>query len=289
MNVRKNSNRTSQLNVGGKIIDDNKEIATNFNNFFVNVGPNTEETIPKVPNISPSKFLRNHNQMKFVIAHASSEEILDIINSLENKSTGPSSIPLKLLSSIPLKLLSIIPNLGNANLSFNKFLDTLNMIIDREFKRRYKPWITNGIIKSINRKNKLFNRYCKTKDLNVKEQVYNDYKLLRNSINELLRISKKSFYASYANIKKIWQGIKEIINIKSKNFNYPTSIEVNNNIITDPVEICNNFNNYFINIADQILNKRKYSGNKHYTEYLDNHNTFFFELCDNNEVKLIIN
>ena len=105
----------------------------------------------------------------------------------------------------------------------------LRKMTNREFKRRYKPWITNRIIKSINRKNKLFNRYCKTKDLNVKEQVYNDYKLLRNSINELLRISKKSFYASYftehnANIKKIWQCIKEIINIKSKNFNYPTSI-----------------------------------------------------------------
>ena len=69
--------------------------------FFVNVGPNTEEAIPKVPNISPSKFLRNRNQMKFVIAHVSNEEILDIINSLENKSTGPSSIPLKLLSIIP--------------------------------------------------------------------------------------------------------------------------------------------------------------------------------------------
>ena len=38
------------------------------------------------------------------------------------------------------------------------------------------------------------------------------------------------------------------------------SIEVNNNIITDHVEICNNFNNYFVNIADQILNKRKYGG-----------------------------
>ena len=114
VNVRKNSNRTSQLNVGGKIIDDNKEIATNFNNFFVNVGPNTEETIPKVPNISP-KFLRNCNQMKFVIAHVSNEEILDI-NSLENKSTGPSSIPLKLLSIIP--DLIILPLSYIINISF---------------------------------------------------------------------------------------------------------------------------------------------------------------------------
>ena len=116
MNLKKNSNRTSQLNVGGKVIDDNKEIAANFNNFFVNVGPNTEESVPKVPNISPSKFLKNRNQMKFVIAHVSNEEILDIINSLENKSTGPSSIPLKLVSLIP--DLIILPLAYIINMSF---------------------------------------------------------------------------------------------------------------------------------------------------------------------------
>ena len=37
-----------------------------------------EESVPKIPNISPSKFLKNRNQMKFVIAHVSNEEILDI-------------------------------------------------------------------------------------------------------------------------------------------------------------------------------------------------------------------
>ena len=116
MNLKKNSNRTSLLNVGGTVIGDNKEIATNFNNFFVNVGPYTEESVPKVPNISPSKFLKNRNQMKFVIAHVSNEEILDIINSLENKSTGPSSIPLKLLSLKP--DLIILPLAYIINMSF---------------------------------------------------------------------------------------------------------------------------------------------------------------------------
>ena len=64
------------------------------------MGQNTEIAIPKVPNISPSKFLKNRNQINFVIAYISNEEILDIINSLENKSTGPFSIPVKLLSLI---------------------------------------------------------------------------------------------------------------------------------------------------------------------------------------------
>ena len=71
MNVKKNSNKTSHLSIAGKIIDNETEIATNFNNCFVNVGPSTEDSIPKVPNVSPSKFLRNRNQIDFVIAHVS--------------------------------------------------------------------------------------------------------------------------------------------------------------------------------------------------------------------------
>ena len=50
------SSKPSQLNIGGNIIDHDKELATNFINFFVNVGQNTENAIPKVPNILPSKF-----------------------------------------------------------------------------------------------------------------------------------------------------------------------------------------------------------------------------------------
>ena len=57
---------STQLKIVGKIIDDDKEIATNFNKFFVNVGPSTGNMIPKVPDLLP-KFLRNHNQIKFVL------------------------------------------------------------------------------------------------------------------------------------------------------------------------------------------------------------------------------
>ena len=38
--------------IGGKIIDDDQELATNSNEFCVNVGPSTENTIPKVPNVT---------------------------------------------------------------------------------------------------------------------------------------------------------------------------------------------------------------------------------------------
>ena len=91
-------------------------LANNFNRFFVDVGPTTENSIPKVPNLSPSKLLKNRNQINFVIAHISNEEILAILNSLENKSAGPYSIPLKMLMVIP--DLIIIPLASIINMSF---------------------------------------------------------------------------------------------------------------------------------------------------------------------------
>ena len=130
MNLKKASNRTTQLNIEGNIIHSDKEIAQNFNNFFANVGANTEDLIPKVPNISPSKFLKNRNQINFAIAHVSNEEILDIIHSLENKSSGPSSIPLKMLSA-RLDLISLpLAHIINMSLITGVYPDLLKIAKD---------------------------------------------------------------------------------------------------------------------------------------------------------------
>ena len=53
------------------------------------------------PKIKPDQYLKNRNQLNFLIAHISNEEVLAIINQLEKKSTGPQSIPIKLLKLIP--------------------------------------------------------------------------------------------------------------------------------------------------------------------------------------------
>ena len=84
----------SQIKVNEKVIDNPKKVVEAFNNFFVNVGPNTEKNIPINPIIKPEQYLKNRNQLDFLIAHISNEELLDIINQLENKSTGPQSIPI---------------------------------------------------------------------------------------------------------------------------------------------------------------------------------------------------
>ena len=65
------------------------------------MGPNTERNIPVNPKTKPEQYLKKRNQLNFLIAHISNEDVLDIINQLENKSTGPQSIPIKLLKLIP--------------------------------------------------------------------------------------------------------------------------------------------------------------------------------------------
>ena len=128
MNIKKKAVNSTQLNIGGKIVVDDKEVASHFNKFFVNVVPSTEKTIPKVPEVLPSKYLRNRNLMNFIIVHISNEEILDIINSLENKSTGPTSIPLTLLSLIPDLIITPLAYIINLSLTTGEYPELLKVV-----------------------------------------------------------------------------------------------------------------------------------------------------------------
>ena len=79
------------------MIDNPEEVSNTFNICFTNIGPNTEKTIPKSGKCLTS-YLKNIINTDFIIAHTSNEELMNIILTLDgNKSSGPSSIPVKLL------------------------------------------------------------------------------------------------------------------------------------------------------------------------------------------------
>ena len=123
INYKYKINKTSiitQIKVSNKVKINDKEIVETLNNFFVNVGPNTEKGFPVNPKIKPENFLKDGNQLNFLIAHISNEEVLDIIHQLENKSTGPQSIPIKLLKLVP--DLILIPLCKIINHSFQTML-----------------------------------------------------------------------------------------------------------------------------------------------------------------------
>ena len=171
----------------------------------------------------------------------------------------------------------------------------IRKVKQKEFKQKYKPWISDEILRKIEYKNKIFKKYVKCKNADRKHQLLLEYKLNKNVITSMTRQSKKEYYQRYftnnkKNLQKIWKGIKEIINIKSKNFDHPNSLLDGDRIITDPTDMANKFNNFFTSIADDILKKRKFEGNKSFRDYLSNPlpNSILLYDCDEVEIKSII-
>ena len=114
------------------------------------------------------------------------------------------------------------------------------------------------ILLKINHKNKEFKKIVKSKDQVNKIRHHLAYKALKNELNLLVKTSKITYYRNYfvkhkENLQKTWQGIKDIINVKNKNMDFPSCIYDNDQNITDPTEIADKFNNFYTSIADNIL------------------------------------
>ena len=76
-------------------------------------------------------------------------------------------------------------------------------------------------------------------------------------------------------MKNTWKGIKSIISLKSARKSQPTSLLVNNTLITDPKKIANTFNNHFSSVGSSLQNKIYHHG-KDFKHYLHNSNQHSF-------------
>ena len=135
-----------------------------------------------------------------------------------------------------------------------------------------KPWITNGILISTRVKSKLFKLFKKTQ----KPEYYSQYKFYRNTINSLLRKSKKQYYKKYFaehsnNMKKTWSGINNLLHRQRKLKLSDIFLNVNGNLFTDQTIVVEKMNNYFINVADKLAQKIP-KPNTQFQDYLKNPN-----------------
>ena len=118
----------------------------------------------------------------------------------------------------------------NINDQFNDFYWRLDECVNRhapmkklspgEIKLKSKPWITDNIKKMIKFRNKLFARKKRQPNNTSIVELFNKF---RNKINREIIKSKKSYFTNYFkdcsnDIKKTWQGIRAIINIKNPIF-----------------------------------------------------------------------
>ena len=105
----------SHLTDNGSCVHDPVKMASIFNKFFVNVGPNIDKSIPRSRK-APLDYLKNSNPSSLFLAPVTPDKIEIIIKSLNTKkSIGPYSIPvflLKILSWHIAKPLAQIVNLS---------------------------------------------------------------------------------------------------------------------------------------------------------------------------------
>ena len=135
-------------------------------------------------------------------------------------------------------------------------------------------WMTKGILNSINTKNALYKILIQTSPTNEDvhnrlKSKYTEYRAkLRKSIREAKRLYYLRLFAIDKNdIQKTWIVINNTLNNNSRNSRQSEFI-VNNNKLTDPGDIANAFNDYFINIGRQLSDKIQ--SPHHYSDYLHN-------------------
>ena len=124
------------------------------------------------------------------------------------------------------------------------------------------------MLKSIQNKNKLYKEYlqCPNDNRAIKFKTY------RNKLNNLIRKSKRDyFYSKFRNsrnnIKETWKTINSIIGRVTKvstQSNFKTDDAEN---ITEPKNISNAFNNFFVDIGPKLASKIQHTG-KNYFDYL---------------------
>ena len=153
----------------------------------------------------------------------------------------------------------------------------------KERKQKLKPWITQTIIAKIKTKDKLYKKLIKIKNRDTPMQ----FNKIKNEVTAFTCNSKEKYYKNYfnkpnINLKKVWSGVKEIINISKKSLTLPSSLTDKNRILNDQKEIPDHFNSYLHGIAENIRNNRKHRGTHSYKEYLKNPllNSHIFFDCD---------
>ena len=172
-------------------------------------------------------------------------------------------------------------------------MSPLRNLSKKEKKIADKPWLTTGILKSISKKRALFKKFKSEKFKDKSSDVYKKYKYHNDQICKLKRISKalhdkKYFLENMKNSKKMWIGLNSLLNRSKKQQN--TIFLEDQGFISDPHNVANKFNDFFLNVAGNLSAKIVQKNTK-FQDYLQNPNKskFCLKETEPGEVVKVIN
>ena len=151
-------------------------------------------------------------------------------------------------------------------------LAPLEFLTRKQVELELKPWITKGILTSTRVKAKLFKLFKKTRN----NEYYTQFKFYRDTINSLLRKSKKQYHKRYFmqhahNIKKTWKGINNLLNRQGNLKVSDIFLNIDGKLFTDQKIVVDKMNKYFVNVADNLASKIP-KPNKTHHHFLKNPN-----------------
>lgn len=152
--------------------------------------------------------------------------------------------------------------------------------------QKRKSWVTNGLINSINQKDKLY----KKMKVNPTLENINIYKNFRNKLSELIRKTKFNYYQKIINENKntssgLWNSIKEITHENGVKNEIHKIKTLEGTLVTDKKDISNTFCQYFTNVGKNLADKIKNQSRVLPSTLLHTDSSIF--LADTNEEEII--
>ena len=157
-----------------------------------------------------------------------------------------------------------------------------------KYKHKGNKWITNGVLKSLKYKDRLYKQLRSTdKSSNLYPYLKQKFGLYNSLLKKLIRECKISYYHQQfhdnkSDIKKTWASINEILCKTRKTQGGIKSIISKGKHIDDPGQIVEHFNSFFINIGPSLVSKSTPPKNKNFQMYLNKAilTSFNFTLID---------
>ena len=149
------------------------------------------------------------------------------------------------------------------SMAYNNFIDEYSRVYNACFPLKVikgkllnncsSPWITPGLLKSINKKNRLYKKFTRSPSLSNERK----YKTYKNKLNHLIRIAKRKYYdtkfeSATNDLRTTWKLLNEVTNKRKSKLPLPSSFASERKTITDPMEIADKFCKYFTNIGPNL-------------------------------------
>ena len=211
-------------------------------------------------------------------------------NTKKYKSIFKRNTNLKNMTKLNTKLKSAnwakVYNELNPNTSYEILIEILNSHIDEclpwkklKVKTETNEWLTKSILTSCKEKNRLYKIY----KCNPTTENELTYKIFKNKLTHIIRLSKKTYFKNKFAIfkndcRKTWSTINEVLKHKNKKTSInDTFITSDGNCCTDKNEIVNQFNTYFTNIGIN-LNAKLPQTTQEPTHLINNNSANFFSV-----------